>query len=139
MAINEWKIWVKLGLTKSKKPEKINIEQDLKQIENFLSTANSNISNIQNLIKQFKKIRKEASKLKTGKSSKSSLKKNLEGQIRIFDKILEKYEFFDIDEDISAVRAKKIAKSLRTRAETLNINEKLLNKIKTDEKWTYNW
>ena len=139
MAINEWKIWIKLGFTKTKPLEKINIAQDLKQIENFLLSANSTVLDIQRLIKQFKNLRKQEIKLKTGKASKSSIKKNLESQIRIFDKILTKYEFFDIDEDISAARAKKIAKSLRTSAETIKINEKLLHKIKTDEKWTYNW
>ena len=139
MAINEWKIWVKLGLAKQRKEELIDIDNDLKAVNDFLKNANASIRNIQSFLKKYSELRKQEFKLKSAKASKKALKKNLESQIRAYDKIIGAYEFFDIDEDISAARIKKIAKALRRSAEELKIDEKLLYKIKTDEKWTYNW
>jgi len=132
MAINEWKIWIKLGLAKPRPKEKINVEKDLKQIESFISEANSAVNNIQSLLKKFRQLRKN-------NLPKTASKKNLEAQIRTYDKILTEYQFFDLDEDISAIRIRKIAKSLKEDAENLKIDKKLLNKIKSDEKWSKDW
>ena len=139
MAINEWKIWQTLGFTKPKKQEKIDIDKDLTAINEFLSKIPRTIKDLQVLFSQFKALRKQELKLRAVHINNPALKKNLTSQIKTYDKILRIYEIFDIDEDISAARAKKIAKSLVRSAEKLKINEKLRHKIKTEERWTYNW
>jgi hypothetical protein len=139
MAINEWKLWIKLGVAKERKEETIDVEKDLKAVNDFLKGVNTAVKNIQPLLKQFSNLRKQQSKLLSAKTGKKALKKNLESQIRLFDRIMKQYQFFDVDEDISAARIRKIAKALKQSAEKLIIDEKLMDKIKTDEKWTYRW
>ena len=137
MAINEWKIWQTLGLAKAPEKEYIDVEGDLKAVNEFLEGIN--IKPIQKLLKQYSDLREEEIKLKEANADKRALRKNISEQIRIYDKILRAYEYFDLDTDISAERIKKIARKIRQNAEELVLEEKLMNKIRTEERWTYNW
>ena len=139
MAINEWKIWQKIGLVKPTQEQLVDIDKDLKSINNFLASANSSVKDIQSKIKQFNSLSKTELKLKSAKAGKTALNKNLSAQIKTYDRILRSYEFFNMDENITAQRIKKIAKALKSKAEKSSIDKNLLKKIQSDEKWNFNW
>ena len=126
-----------------KKPEKeeeiTDIESDSKAVIDFLSTARESVKKIQPLLKEFAKLRKLEEKLKEKNADEILLKKNLSAQIKAFDRILSLYELFNLDADISADRIKKIAKALKTSAEELALEEEIMDKIRREERWTYNW
>jgi hypothetical protein len=139
MAINEWKIWQMLGLAKAPEKEYIDVEGDLKAVTEFLEGVNGNVKSIQKLLKSYAELRKEEIQLREEKADEKALRRNIAEQVRIYDKVLRAYEYFDLDTDISAERIKKISRKIRQNAEELVLEEKLMSKIRTEERWTYNW
>ena len=139
MAINEWKVWQKLGIAKPAEKEYIDVEGDLKAVNEFLEGINGNVKSIQKLLKSYADLRKEEIQLREEKADKKALRSNIAEQVKLYDRILRAYEYFDLDADISAERIKKIARKIRQNAEELVLEEKLMNKIRTEERWTYNW
>lgn len=138
MAINEWKIWQKLGLVKSKQ-EKIDIDKDIDAVSLFLKDALPVAKLLKVQLGKMQKLRAQEKKLNKAKAHKDKLKKNLLDQLRVYDTILQNYEFFELDTDINGERVKKIAHQLSKRAQEDKIDKKILSKITKSERWSFNW
>jgi hypothetical protein len=135
MAINEWKIWQKLGIVKPVE-EVVNINKDLDAISLFLKETIPVGNTLMKQITEMKKLRKKEKELrKAGKD----IKFNILQQVRIYDKILENYEFFEQDTDVNGERVKKISHALGKTAKQEMIDKKWIEKIRKSERWTFNW
>ena len=141
MAINEWKIWQKLGIVKPKPGPEIDIDKDLDAVTTFFKeTVPSNtLKNLLNLFLQMKKLREEEKRLVKANASEDQIKKNILEQVKVYDKILEAYELFELDIDVTAERVKKISFVLGKKAKETNIDPAWLEKIRKSERWTFDW
>ncbi len=138
MAINEWKIWVKLGIVKPKK-EFVNIDKTSDIILGFLDETGPALKDISKLYGQFKSLRKLELKLKKEKAGNHALKDNITKQIKKYDQIIKAYEMLELDTDVNGERVKKIADEIEAKARKLKVNKELLDKITKSDHWTFDW
>ena len=124
---------------KPKKEEPIDVVKDLKAIVEFLKGVNGRVKELSKMYKEYFELRKQYLHLKTAKASEKALRTNIVGQIKKYDKILKIFQVFELDTGIASERAKKIAKSLRIDAEKYKVNQKWLDLVRKDEKWTFDW
>lgn len=122
-----------------RKKELIDVDRDLKAINEFFKGANGQIRELARLFKEYGELRKRYLHLRAAKASENIMGKSIAEQIKVYDKILKLGQFFVLDVDIVGERIKKIAKSLKTDAEIYKINKKLLDLVRKDEKWTFDW
>ena len=132
MAINTWKIWEKLGLKHKEIPA--DLGADLRAIVDYLKNAHYDVEELLKMFAEFDKLRKEAKVLTDDKLKPENLKR----QIRVFDRLLLRYEFYDHDVEINGQRVKSIAKQLMESAEEKGLTEEL-DKIKKEARWTFDW
>ncbi len=127
MAINEWKIWRKLKITKEKEAEEVKVKDDLSAVISFLKEID-----VKELARKLE-IMKDM--VKEGKVVGEELKsENLDKQINLFDEILRDYDFFVNDADINGLRLRKIGGELLRKAKEAGMDELVKGK-KTDIKW----
>lgn len=126
-------------LRKAKKEEFVDIDKDLKSITRYLKGVNGNVKKLDSLFKDFQILRRNELHLKGKEFSPDTMKRIIRDQIKVFDKIIKIYEFFQLDTDISGERVKKIGKALKNKAYKLELSKDLLKKLETDEKWTFDW
>jgi len=138
MAINEWKIWKKLGIVKPKEVH-VDVEGGVNVIKDFLKDVNSDPKRILNLFKDYLRLREEEKSIKQSKAPHKKLAENVKKQIVVYDQILKAYEFFEMDVDVNGERIKKIAQSIRRKAKRVKIPKKWIEHTKKDMKWTFNW
>ena len=145
MAINEWKIWQNLGITKPRR-EQVKIDDDLDAINMYLKDLSMDTKKIYLLIREIQLLRQKEQLLSSvpfghtvSPTTENEIKKCIEQQIAKWDELLKHYYFFKQDADINGVRLKKISKLMQSKAEKFGISEKLLEKIRKDPKWTFNW
>ena len=138
MAINEWKIWVKLGIVKPKK-EFVNIDKTSDIILGFLDETGPALKDISKLYGQFKSLRKLELKLKKEKAGNHALKDNITKHIKKYDQIIKAYEMLELDTDVNGERVKKIADEIEGKARRLKVNKDLLDKITKSDHWTFDW
>jgi DNA repair ATPase RecN len=138
MAINEWKIWKKIGIVKEKK-EYVDIDKSMDIILNFLNEIKPTADELAKLYGQFQSLRKMELKLRKEKAGNHALKDNMQKQIRKYDQILKAYELLELDTDVNGERVKKIADELTNKARKLNVNKDLLDKVTRSEHWTFDW
>jgi hypothetical protein len=138
MAVNEWKIWQKLGIVKEKK-EFVNIDKALVTIIDFLKDFRPAVDTLDRLLNEFQLLRKKELKFKKEKKDKELIKENLQKQIRKFDQIMKTYEVLELDTDVNGERVKKIAHELQEKARKQQIDKALLKKITTSAHWTFDW
>ena len=138
MAINEWKIWVKLGIVKPKK-EFVNIDKTADVILGFLDETGPALKEISILYNQFKSLRKLELKLKKEKKGNHALKDNITKQIKKYDQIIKAYEMLELDTDVNGERVKKLADEIEAKARRLKVNKELLDKITKSDHWTFDW
>ena len=129
-------VWQKLGITKPRKQEKIDIEKDVSAILLYLKEISPSIKNITLLLRQFQLLRKKEQILK--KKNKPT-KKIIEQQVKVYDKILQEYEFYQLEADINGERIKKVLKQLAKTAKSAQISKDWLKKINESERWTFDW
>ena len=96
----------------------------------------SDIKKMAGLFTQFRKLRKKEAE---ARKARKNIKAIIQQQVRLYDKILKQYEFFELDADINGERVKKISKALGEKAKKEMIDPKLLEKIKKSERWTFDW
>jgi len=126
MAINEWRIWKKLKIVKEE-VEEVKVKNDLGAVISFLKEMD--VHRLVNKLEKMKEIVKEERVV--GEELKSE---NLVKQIKLFDEVLHRYDFFENDVDINGLRLKKIGKELLRKAETRRMKE-LVKEKKKDMKW----
>ena len=138
MAINEWKIWQKLGIVKRPKPH-VEVEADVDAILDFLKSAKIDTKKILGLYREYLDLRGEEKALKKTKASHKKLVENVKKQIIKYDDILKAYEIFMTETDINGERVKKIAQSIRRKAKRVKVPKKWIEHTKKDMKWTFDW
>jgi len=134
MAINEWKIWEKLGFKKPEEQPKIDVDKDIDAILTSLEEVKPVIQKLITNLNKFKSVREQEKS-----KSKKAHKKITEKKVKIFDKILEQYEYYELDVDVNGERVKNISTVLGKEAKDSNISKKWLNKIKNSERWIFDW
>ena len=80
MAINEWKIWQKLGIVKKEKPH-VDVESDVQAVVDFLKGVKADKKKIVKLINEYMDLRREEKAIKKLKSYKKKLVENVKKQI----------------------------------------------------------
>lgn len=138
MAVNEWKIWKKLGIVKEKKGY-TDVDKTSIVIIDFLEEINPAVDTLSRLLNEFRSLRKQELKFRREKKDKELLKDNLQKQIRKFDKIIKAYELLELDTDVNGERIKKIADVLQEKAKKQQIDRALLEKITKSNHWTFDW
>ena len=138
MAVNEWKIWKKLGIVKEKK-EYTDVDKTSIVIIDFLEEINPAVDTLSRLMNEFRSLRKQELKFKREKKDKDLIKDNLQKQIKKFDKIIKAYELLELDTDVNGERVKKIANVLQEKAKKQQIDRALLDKITKSNHWTFDW
>ncbi|MBW2977306.1 hypothetical protein KY331_00520 [Candidatus Woesearchaeota archaeon] len=138
MAINEWKIWQKLGIVKRPKPH-VDVEADVQAVIDFLKGVKADKKKIVKLVNEYMELRSEEKVIKKLKASKKKLVENIKKQIMKYDEILKAYEFLQLDADVGGERVKKIAQSIRRKAKNAKVPKKWMEHTKKDMKWTFDW
>ena len=138
MAINEWKIWQKLGIVKRPKPH-VDVEADVEAVLDFLKGVKADKKKIVKLYKEYMDLRSEERALKKTKASHKKLVENIKKQIMKYDEILKAYEFLQLDADVGGERVKKIAQAIKRKAKRTKVPKKWINHTKKDMKWTFDW
>ena len=137
MAINELKIWQKLGLSKPVE-EKVDVDKDIDAILLFLKETTPIGQVLLKQIAEMKKLRKKEKELrKAGKEK--ELKDNILAQVKLYHQVLKNYELFELDTDVNGERVKKISHVLGKTAKETDINKKWLETIRKSERWAFNW
>jgi hypothetical protein len=138
MAINEWKVWKKIGVVKEKKPY-TDIDTGLGVIIDFLKETRPGLDKLDRLLNEFRLLRKKELQLKREKKGKDLLRENLTKQIKKYDQIMKAYELLELDTDVNGERIKKIADEVEDKARKLQVDKKLLEKITKSNHWTFDW
>ncbi|MBD3355059.1 hypothetical protein GF361_03675 [Candidatus Woesearchaeota archaeon] len=137
MAINEWKIWQRLGFKSPPKQSKIDVNKDIDAVLDSLNDVKPVISSLIKDINKFKALKKQEKSRKN--ISDNELKKMTEEKVKVFDRILNQYEYYELDVDVNGERIKNISSVLGKKAKDFGISKKWLNKIKNSERWTFDW
>ena len=124
---------------KRPKEEFIDIDKDLKAVREYIKGVSSRVKNLDTRLKEFQELRKLELQLAGKKISPLGMKRLIRKQIKVYDRILKRYQLFRLDTAISGERIKKIAKALKNKAFKYNLSKDLLKKLKTDIKWTFDW
>lgn len=127
------KDWWKKLFSKKKSVEKIDEGRDTEAVIDFLEELQLDVKSILPDLKKLRELEKEA---EVGKEE--LLKSNLEAQEKILSKVLEKYEFLQLDTDINGLRIKKIAHKFMQNAKKTGLDD-LVRKKKSDKKWKMLW
>lgn len=138
MAINEWKIWQKLGIVKPVE-EEIDVDKDLAVIISFIKEAAPLMKKLLKLSLEMKELRKREAQLRKAKASTKVIKNIILQQVKKYDEILKAYEFYELDVDVNGERIKKISTFLGKAAKEAAIEKKWLNIIRKSERWTFDW
>lgn len=141
MAINEWNIWQKIGIVKPRPKPMIDVEKDISAIKLFLGQQISavNLRKLSKLFNELQNLRRNESALAKLKADPSKIKRNILNQVKVYDRILNEYEAYQLDADITGERVKKISKYLNRKAKDTHIDQKWLDKIGKSERWNFDW
>lgn len=127
MAINEWKIWEKLGMIKKEEIEETKVKDDLDAVIGFLKEID--VKELAHKLVMMKDMVREEGVVEEGLKADNS-----EKQIKLFDEVLSKYGFFENDADINGLRLRKIGRELLRKAKEAGMTE-LVKEKKKDMKW----
>lgn len=118
---------------KEKKPKKIDSLNDIEAIIEFLEDVKTDQ---ETLIKNFKSLQ-ELEK-ESHVTNKDIIKVNLDAQSKLFDKIIENYEFFQNDVDINGIRVKMLAKNFLKKAKKAELDN-IVKEKKKSMLWKFQW
>ena len=125
--------WWKKIFTGKKESKKENALEDILAIKEFLHDLQLEIPLLSKELEQLEELEKERLVAREG-----VLQVNLETQAKIFDKILERYEFFQNDAIISGIRLQRLAQQFLEHAKKAGLVD-LVHKKKKDHRWKFNW
>src|SRR3989344_3952961 len=128
MSLHEKRWWKKFfGF---KEADKVDVIKDIDAVLEFLEEVNKDIKSILPELQKLEELEKEREVINSDKL----LKVNLATQEKVFEKLLEKYEFLQDDVDINGSRLRHIAGEFLKHAEKAGMQEMIRNKRK-DMKW----
>jgi len=128
MSLHEKRWWKKIfGF---KEADKVDVIKDIDAVLEFLEEVHKDIKSILPELQKLEELEKEREVINSDKL----LKVNLATQEKVFEKLLEKYEFLQDDVDINGSRLRHIAGEFLKHAEKAGMQEMIRNKRK-DMKW----
>ena len=132
MALYEQKWWQKLFKREHHEPKEDALH-DIDAIREFLKGAKEDVRALLPLLEKLEELERERQV-----ASDSILPVNLKAQAKIFDELLQHYEFFQNDADINGIRVKRMARELLNHAARAELDT-LVREKKQDMKWTFDW
>ncbi len=126
------KWWSKL-LGKKAPPPKVDVLADIDAVIDFLGDVSHDVKELLVQLKKLKELEKEYHVAASG-----ILHVNLETQARVFDQLLERYEFFENDVDVNGLRVKMMAKEFLKRASKAGMTD-LVRRKERDKRWLMLW
>lgn len=132
MAIYEKKWWKSLF---EKKEHSVKADQlkDFEAVSEFLAGINDDVQQLVPEINKLEELEKEKQVARE-----SIVQVNLETQAEIFEKLLEKYEYFQNDVDINGLRVKRMAQEFLKETEKAGLKD-LVKEKKKNPKWQLLW
>lgn len=132
MSVADTKFWKKMfGRSEHLKP--VDVIKDIEAVEDFLEDVTVDVKVLLKELRQLKELEQERVVAKSG-----VVHVNLETQGVVFDKILERYGFFQEDVDINGLRLQKVAKMYLKQCQRVGLSDLVAEK-KQDEKWKFHW
>ncbi|MBU0460066.1 MAG: hypothetical protein KKH52_02555 [Nanoarchaeota archaeon] len=131
MPLYEKKWWKKMF--KQEHIPKEDVLKDLATIIEFLEDVQGDVKQLLPLLNKVQNLEKERQV-----SSKNLTPVNLETQAKVFDDILERYQFFQNDVDINGIRMKQVATEFLKQAKKAGLKH-LVEEKERDHKWKFNW
>ncbi len=125
--------WWKKRFAKNQVKPNVNSLKDIKAIIDFLENIQDDPKILLQDLKQLEELEKERLV-----GSENIMQANLKAQLPLFDKIIQRYEFFQNDVDISGIRVKKVAKEFLRNADNSGLHQMVVAK-KKDPKWKFHW
>jgi len=101
-------------------------------VREFLADVPDQLKAMKPLLLQLEELEKERLVAKPG------IKLNLEAQSQVFEKLLDRYEFFQDDVDINGLRVKQLSRDFLEHAKKAGLKELVQEKLKT-QKWKWGW
>ncbi len=132
MAINNLKIWEKIGF--KKRQEAFDPARDVTAVMMFLDEVHFDIEELQKLFKQLRELRKDAVVLNDAEVKRENVRKQME----MYDLILLKYQYLATDTAVNGIRVKNIAQSYMDEADRQKLFV-LLDRVKKEDRWTFDW
>ena len=102
-------------------------------VREFLAEVPDQLKAMKPLLLQLEELEKERLVAKPG-----IVKLNLEAQSQVFEKLLDRYEFFQDDVDINGLRVKQLSRDFLEHAKKAGLKELVQEKLKT-QKWKWGW
>ena len=128
MSLPEQK-WSKRLFLKDDRLKKADFLIDIQAVQEFVDELPHDVKELKPLLNQLEELKKEHLIAKT-----SLVKVNLETQLSIVEKILERYEYFQNDADINGIRLRRLAQHLLKEAQKEGLND-LIKEKKLDQRW----
>ena len=132
MSIADTRLWKRM-FEKRKESTQVDVIKDIEAIEDFLEDVNSDVKILLKQLRELQELEEERRVAKSG-----VLHVNLETQAGVFDKLLERYGFFQEDVDINGLRLQQIAKVYLKHCQRTGLTDLVAEK-KRDEKWKFHW
>ena len=112
---------------------KVDALNDIAAMKECLSELHMDVKAILKELTELEELEKERMVAKSG-----IVHVNLETQVRVFDILLERYEFFENDVDINGLRLKRIAGEYLKHAQRAGLTDLVAEK-KENAKWHFLW
>ena len=132
MPIYEKKWWKKL-FQKDKRTKHVDCGKDIRAIIEFMNELENDR---QKLLSEFTKLKELDKEYHIAKSG--LIHVNVDTQARVFDNILQQYEFFQNDVEINGLRIKRLSKEILKRAKKAGMQD-LIEEKKKDIRWHLHW
>ncbi len=132
MSIADTRLWKKM-FGKLEHAKQVDVVKDIEAVEDFLEDVNADVKVLLKELRQLRELEQERMVAKSG-----VVHVNLETQGVVFDKILERYGFFQEDADINGLRLQKVAKMYLKQCQKVGLTDLVAEK-KQDEKWKFHW
>jgi hypothetical protein len=129
----EEKAWWKKLFKHDHHKEQMDVVKDVQAIGEFLISSKRDTEKMVKQVGELEELEKEHLV-----ASEGILQINVDAQIKLMEKLLEEYEFYQSDVDINGLRLKRIAKHLLREAEKAGMHD-LVKEKKKDQKWQFWW
>ncbi len=132
MSIADTGLWKKM-FERKKESKQVDVVKDIEAIEDFLEDVNVEVKVLLKELRALQELEEERRVAKSG-----VLHVNLETQAGVFDKLLERYGFFQEDVDVNGLRLQRVAKVYLKQCQRAGLTD-LVSEKKQDEKWKFHW
>jgi hypothetical protein len=132
MKLYKTKVWKDL-FGKQPRHKKYDGKKDIGAIIEFLQDLNNDVNLLLPDFKKLQELEKEREVATSG-----VVQVNINTQSKLFDSILERYEFFHGDVSINGLRLQNLAEQLLNHATSLGMKD-LVQQKKQDRRWKFRW